>query len=76
MESKRVFDLTKEEVLEIVNFEGEAATVQVDLEPDLIKEYQEHADRIGVDLNQLLSAVVMIYCRELTEKDKNLLDTN
>jgi len=76
MESKRVFDLTKEEVLEIVNFEGEAATVQVDLEQDLIKEYQEHADRIGVDLNQLLSAVVMIYFRELTEKDKNLKDTN
>ena len=76
MESKRVFDLTKEEVLQIVNFEGEAATVQVDLEQDLIKEYQQHADRIGVDLNQLLSAVVMIYCRELTEKDKNLKDTN
>jgi hypothetical protein len=76
MESKRVFDLTKEEVLEIVNFEGEAATVQVDLEQDLIKEYQQHADRIGVDLNQLLSAVVMIYFRELTEKDKNLKDTN
>lgn len=74
MESKRVFDLTKEEVVKLTTFEGEASDIEVDLDDDLVKIYQEHADKIGVELNQLLSAVIILYCKELIEKDNKIED--
>jgi len=81
MSQTQLFNLTREEILALNTFGGEPATIDVDLEEDLIKTYCEHAKSLDVRVEDLLSAATILYCRELLDKDEqdsvtNYLDDN
>lgn len=68
MEASRVFKMTKEEISELLVNATE--TIEVDIPDDLMKQYKEHADNIGVVVEDLLSAVITEYLQDKLSQDK------
>jgi hypothetical protein len=68
--------MTKEDVINITTFEEEESSIEVNMKEELLKTYEDHAKKIGVETEKLLSAIVILYCRELLEKGEEIPITN
>jgi len=73
---QQILDMTKEDVIKITTFEEEESSIEVNMEEELLKTYEDHAKKIGVETEKLLSAIVILYCKELLEKDEEIPITN
>lgn len=66
MTNDNVFSMTKDEIYRLLVNATE--NISIDVSDDLLNVYSQHAKRIGVSVDDLMSAVVTCYIKELKLK--------